>query len=79
MRVRLWHRVVDVVFDATILGGIVATPVAGIVAIMSVFLPALAPLRHLGGQIFAVVGLWFVMALLGAHLRVHRDEEHTAR
>ncbi len=79
MRVRLWHRVVDVVFDATILGGIIVTPVAGIVAIMSVFLPVLAPLRHLEGQVFAIVGLWFVMALLGAHLRMHRDEEHTAR
>jgi hypothetical protein len=79
VRAQLWHRVVEMVFDATILGGIVATPMAGIVAIVSAFLPVLAPLRHLGGQIFAVVGLWFVLALLGAHLRMHRDEEHTAR
>jgi hypothetical protein len=79
VRLRLWHRVVEVVFDATILGGILATPLAGIVAILTAFLPALAPLRHLEGQVFAIVGLWFVVAVLGAHLRMHRDDEHTAR
>jgi hypothetical protein len=60
-------------FDATILGGIMVMPVVGAVAMASIFLAALAPLRPLEGEVFVIAGLWFVAAVVGAHLRVRRD------
>jgi hypothetical protein len=76
-RPQAWQRTVDVAFDVVILGGIVAPPAAGIVAMMSMLLPATAPLRHLTGWVFVCSGSWFVVALLGAHLRMRRHEGET--
>lgn len=76
---RTRRRAVDALFDAAVLGGAFAVPVAGIVALVSLGLPPSTPLHRIGGQIFGIAILWFVASVLVVHLHPRRlDEEESA-
>jgi hypothetical protein len=78
---RAWRRcrrMCSAAFDAGILGGVVAAPVGAAVTIVGLTLPTSAPLHHFAAMIFGIAVLWFLMALLAAHPRMHRDQEDRA-
>ena len=66
---RLGSRVLNVAADLVIIGGVLMAPVGGTVAIIGLMLPGDAPLHHVSALIFGVVALWFLLALISAHLR----------
>lgn len=76
---QMWRRVLDVLFGAFILGGVVVVPVAGVAALVSVWLPAFVPLHWMGSQMFGFAILWFMASLFGAHLQRRRHEEEPAK
>lgn len=66
------RRALDIAFDATIVGGVLAMPVGGLAAIVGPALLTSGPLHHCEGLIYIITVLWFVTALIGAHLRQPR-------
>ncbi len=71
---RVRRRVLDVVSNVVIVGGVLVTPLGGIVAIVGLMLPGDAPLHQFRDLIYIVTALWFLMALIGAHLSRQHDE-----
>ena len=69
----LLHRALDAACDATIVGGVLAMPVGGLAAIVGPTLPVGGPLQHGGGLIYGIAVLWFVVALVAAHLRYPQE------
>jgi hypothetical protein len=74
-----WHSVLDALFGAFILGGVFVVPVAGVAALISVWLPAFLPLHWMASQMFGFAILWFIASLFGAHLRQRRHQEEPAK
>lgn len=66
------RRALDAALDATIVGGVLAMPVGGLAPIVSPALPSGGPFHHSDGLIYGIAVLWFVSALIGAHLRQPR-------
>jgi hypothetical protein len=75
----VWRHAVDALFDAFVLGGVFVVPVAGVVALISLWLPSSAPLHWIGGQMFGAAVLWFLAALFGAHLQSRRHHQESAK
>jgi hypothetical protein len=74
-----WRRALDALFAAAVMGGAFVVPVAGVVALVSLWLPPSTPLHRIGGQIFGIAILWFVASVLVVHLHPRRlDEEKSA-
>jgi hypothetical protein len=77
---RIWRRVRERAFDATIVGGVLAMPIAVTATIISDILPTHVTLRHCGGVMLGIAAAWFALALVCAHLSLHRvDRDKTAR
>jgi hypothetical protein len=63
------RRAFGVVFGAAIMGGVVSIPVAAIAAFVGFWQPVHAPLHTVGGRLLGIAIVWFLLALLGAHLQ----------
>lgn len=71
---RLW----DALADWLILGGVLVVPVAAICFAVGAVLPGGAPFhRHTSG-FFAFAMLWFITALMAAHIQRRRLDDHAA-
>jgi hypothetical protein len=75
----LLRRAFGVVIGAAIMGGVFSIPVAAITALVGFLQPAHAPLHVVGGRLLGIAIVWFLLALLGAHLQAshghHEPEE----
>lgn len=74
---QLGHRFLDALLTGVILGGVLAVPVASVLAVLGVVLPVPAPLRDTGAQLFGIAALWFVGAVLCAHVVPKRNVSGT--
>jgi hypothetical protein len=76
---QLWRRALDAVLGATILGGVLGAPLAACAALVGLWLPAHAPLREIGGSLLGVAIVWFLLALLCAHLHAGHEKLQAPR
>jgi hypothetical protein len=67
-----WPRVANAALACTILGGVVAVPVACAFALVTGLLHASAPIRSATPQIFGIAVLWFLGAIIAAHFQPRR-------
>lgn len=71
-----WRRALDGALGMLIMGGVVVVPVAAVIAVAGIWMPARTPLHQMAGQLFAFAITWFMLALFCAHFQPrHRDEE----
>jgi hypothetical protein len=67
-----WPAITDTVLAFTILGGVMAVPVACAFALITGLLHASASLRTATPQIFGIAVLWFLGAIIAAHFQPRR-------
>jgi hypothetical protein len=76
-RLRL-EWLLDTIISAAVLGGVFAVPIATLIAMMCVWLPASQPLHRAAPTFFGVASFWFIVALLLSHFQ-RRDSDEGRR
>lgn len=64
-----WPSVLSIALACTILGGVLAVPMACVFALLTGLMHAGAPLRTATPQVFGLAVLWFLGAIIGAHFQ----------
>ncbi len=67
-----WPSVISIALACTILGGVLAVPMACVFALLTGLMHASAPLRSATPQVFGLAVLWFLGAIIGAHFQPRR-------
>lgn len=68
-------QVLDMVLSTVMLGGVFVVPIATIVAVCCVWMPATHPLHRSAPTFFAFASFWFMAALVMSHFRPHGSED----
>jgi hypothetical protein len=74
VRLRL-EWLLDTLVSAAVLGGVFAVPIATLIAMICVWLPASQPLHRTAPTFFGVASFWFIVALLLSHFQRRGSDE----
>jgi hypothetical protein len=69
-----WQRVADAALSAMMLGGVLAVPLACVMALVTLWLPGGTPLHQTGAHLLGFAIVWFALAVCGAHFQPRKQE-----